>query len=217
METKPERVFDAYEVTAVVVPGASLLLGMWLLAPHLLPEIFNPKDASLGEFGIFAVASFCVGHILQAPANVITDLGWRIFGRPTEKMRRPACGLSDAAVARIPGQVESVLRMTVPAEDDNDWAWRPVTAQMAVAVANASRDGRLQKYNGNFGLFRGLTMSLALLVGLAGFEHLWIALGVLLLLAWATRFRMKRFSGYYARELWMQFLTLGASTTGSIT
>ena len=65
--------------------NCQILIGLWLLAPHLLPEMFNPKDASLGEFGIFAVASFCVGHIVQAPANVITDLGWRIFGRPTEK------------------------------------------------------------------------------------------------------------------------------------
>ena len=212
METKPERVFDAYEVTAVVVPGATLLLGLWLLAPHLLPAMFNPKDASLGEFGIFAVASFCVGHIVQAPANVITDLGWHIFGRPTEKMRKAGCGLPDAAITIIPERVTAALRMGVPA-DDTDAAWKPVTAQMAVAVANASRDGRLQKYNGNFGLFRGLTMSLALLAGLAGFEHLWVALGILLLLAWATRFRMKRFSAYYARELWMQFLALGDPAT----
>lgn len=214
METKLERVFDAYEVTAIVVPGASLLLGLWLLAPQLLPEMFNPKDASLGEFGIFAVASFCVGHIVQAPANVITDLGWRFFGRPTEQMRKTGCGLPDAAVARIPDQVTTALRMRVPA-DDTDVAWKPITAQMAVAVANASRDGRLQKYNGNFGLFRGLTTSLVLLAALAGYEHVWVALGMLLLLAWATRFRMKRFSGYYARELWMQFLALGDSSGGA--
>ncbi len=107
-----------------------------------------------------------------------------------------------------------MLRMSTPAES-TDSAWKPVTAQMAVAVANASRDGRLQKFNGNFGLFRGLTMSLALLAALAGYEHHWIALGVLLLLAWATRFRMKRFSSYYARELWMQFLTLGDSSGGT--
>ena len=211
MEAKPERVFDAYEFTAIVVPGASLLLGLWILDRSLLPQVLDPKDASLGEFGIFALAAFCVGHIVQAPANVITDFGWRFFGRPTERMRKPGCGLSDAAVARIPAQVDSTLGMSVPDKDD-DAAWKPVTAQMAVAIANASRDGRLQKFNGNFGLFRGLTMSLALLAALAAFEHLWIALSILLLLGWATRFRMKRFSGYYARELWIQFLTLGDSS-----
>jgi hypothetical protein len=210
VELKSEHAFDTYDVTAVVVPGASLLLGLWLLGPHLLPAILNPTAASLGGFGIFAVAAFCVGHVVQAPANAITDLGWHFFGRPTEKMRKAGCGLPGAAVAMIPDQLHAVLRLAAPTEDTNA-SWQPITAQMAVAVANASRDRRLQKFNGNFGLFRGLTMSLALLAMLAAYERLWVDLVMLLLLTWATRFRMKRFSGYYARELWMQFLALDAS------
>jgi hypothetical protein len=209
VEAKPERVFDAYEVTGVVVPGASLLLGLWIINPHLLPELLNPKGVSLGSFGIFAVAAFCVGHIIQAPANAVTDLGWRIFGRVTERMRSKGCGLPDSAVERIPAQMESLLHQSPTIEDKNE-AWKPVTAQMAVAVANAGRDARLQKFNGNYGLFRGLTASFAILLCYAAYERLWVSVGLLFVLGWATRFRMKRFSGYYARELWMQFLALDA-------
>ena len=206
-EPKAERVFDAYEITAIIVPGASLLLGLWLLDRGVLPAALEPKDVSLGAFGLFVLAAFCVGHIVQAPANAIVDLSWRIFGRPTEKMRRKGCGLADEQVDRIPGQVSAVLKIGVSL-DEPDSQWRPVTAQMAVAVANAGRDARLQKFNGNYGLFRGLAMSLVLICIAATLQRQWPAAALALAAAWAVRFRMKRFSGHYARELWLQFLAM---------
>jgi hypothetical protein len=139
----------------------------------------------------------------------VTDIGWRLFGRVTEKMRAKGCGLPNDAVARIPAQLNSVLNTSVSGNED-DAAWRPLIAQMAIAVANAGRGERLQKFNGNFGLFRGLCAALVTLCAYAAFEHLWLATAILIVLVWATRFRMKRFSKYYARELWMQFLALDA-------
>lgn len=208
-EPKAERVFDPYEITAIIVPGASLLLGLWLLDRAIVPAALEPKDVSIGAFGLFVLAAFCVGHIVQAPANVVVDLSWRIFGRPTEKMRRKGCGLADEQVDRIPAQVSAVLKIGVTV-DAPDSQWRPVTAQMAVAVANAGRDARLQKYNGNYGLFRGLAMSLALICIAATLHRQWPTAALALAAAWALRFRMKRFSGYYARELWLQFLEIAS-------
>jgi len=198
--------FNRYEIIAVVIPGASLLLVLWLLRPAWFggAEI---SSVSLGGFGIFALAAFCAGHIIQAPANIILDSIYCRFGRPTEQMNIRSRGLADAQVERIPQQVESILRLHPPSHP-NDQAWKAIIEQIGAAIRNADRGERLDQFNGNFGLFRGLSMALLLLTVVAFFQTslafaLVCGLGFL-----ATSYRMVRFSRYYARELWVQFLEL---------
>lgn len=200
-----QSVFDRYETIGVIVPGASLVLGIWFLFPTAFHGL-RLKDVTLGTFGVFAVAAFCVGHIVQAPANALMDLLWHWLGRPTERMRKKGCGLSDGQVELIPERVSTVLGIRVP-DDATEDQWRAVTAQIATAITTWGNSARLDKFNANYGLFRGVTASLVLLAvtGIAVKE--WWAALVFGLAGVATGYRMKRFSAYYARELWMQFLS----------
>lgn len=205
-EVKEQRFFDRYDTIAIVVPGASLLLGLW----HFFPNLFGGveiKEFSLGGFGVLAVAAFCVGHILQAPANVVADFGWNRFGRPTEKLALAGGGFTADQVEKIRNKISSCLDVGPPPSGDRR-AWRSIVGQVAVLVSNDGKTDRLEKFNGNYGLFRGLTAALTILAVVAITQRAWVEVGVLTPLAWATRFRMKRFGIYYARELWLQFLTL---------
>jgi hypothetical protein len=204
--------FDSYEAAGVVVPGASLLLGLWWLFPTSVHGL-DWKDVSIGGLGIFAVAAFCVGHVLQAPANVAMDIIWSARGRPTERMRKQGGGLADAQVALIPGKVAELLHLSSVPDDDRQW--HAVVSQLAAVIANAGRAARLDKFNGNFGLFRGLTGSLSVLTVVGLTQHQWWFSVTVALTALATAFRMQRFSRYYARELWVQTLSLPQSDTGT--
>lgn len=204
-ESKADKVFDRYETAGVVVPGASLLIGLWAFFPQGVTGVAI-KDISLGSLGIFAIAAFCVGHVIQAPANVITDITGRWMKRPSEAMRHRGGGLSDAQVGAIPDRVRVILGVEPPPETDVA-QWRGIIAQIATYLANTRKTARLDKFNGNYGLFRGLTVSLAILVGIVLWRHDYAVAGILTLATWATRYRMKRFSRYYGRELWLQFLT----------
>ena len=203
-DEKTTKLFDAYETAALVVPGASVLLGIALVSPEMIPKA-AATEVSLGALGLFAIASFCAGHIIQAPANAIEELGWRRWGRPTERMRNQGCGLADAQIARIPARLSEALSMDIePGADAKQW--RAVTAQIATYLSASGRSARLDKFNSNYGLFRGLTVALAIVTIVAVLKHEWINAGGAMVFCWASRYRMKRFSGHYARELWLSFL-----------
>jgi hypothetical protein len=201
-----QSTFTRYEMVGVIIPGASLLLGLWWLFPGSVHGL-EWKDISLGGLGIFVVASFCAGHVLQAPANIVMDAVWRFTGRPTERMRSRGVGLADSQVAKIPPQVESVLGLTVK-EDADESQWRGVVAQIAGTVASQGRDARMESFNGNYGLFRGLTSALIVLCVAALIEHRCTFGAAAAVGAICTAFRMQRFSRYYAREMWVQFLMI---------
>jgi hypothetical protein len=205
-EQSGKALFDTYEMAGVAIPGASLLLGLWWLFPTSIHGV-NWKDVSLGGFGIFAVAAFCAGHVIQAPANIVMDLLWSWRGRPTERMRKLGGGLSDPQVTLIPKHVEKLLNLGAAIEN-RDEQWRGVVGQLAALVANAGRSARLDKFNSTFGLFRGLTVSFVLLTTVGFEQHRWLFSAITGVIAGATAFRMHRFSRYYARELWVQVLAL---------
>ena len=74
--------FSRFDFVGVVIPGATLLLGLWIIDPNALGGL-ELKDVTLGTLGVFAIASFCLGHMLQALAAPIEWLQWRIFGMPS--------------------------------------------------------------------------------------------------------------------------------------
>ncbi|MBL8809844.1 MAG: hypothetical protein JNM43_06665, partial [Planctomycetaceae bacterium] len=89
-------------------------------------------------------------------------------------------------------------------------AWYGITRQIYAAVSAAGRAGRVDTFNGNYGLNRGLAASLltiAILVLFTGRSNWPYSVG-LLLGAIAALYRMHRFARHYARELFVQFLQL---------
>ena len=72
---KPSAWFTRYEFVAVAIPGAVFLFGLFAFAAKLTTlgvRLDSAKIAfekvDIGGFGLFAVAAFCAGQIIQAVA-----------------------------------------------------------------------------------------------------------------------------------------------------
>jgi hypothetical protein len=89
--------------------------------------------------------------------------------------------------------------------------WYSITRQVYAEVAARSSNSRVDIFNGNYGLTRGIAS--ALLIGLVlllivhGFTYWQIILALLVGIGVAL-YRMHRFGILYARELFVQFLQL---------
>jgi hypothetical protein len=106
--------------------------------------------------------------------------------------------------------------------------WKAITRQVYAAVARSGGTARIDVFNGNYGMFRGIVAAV-IVTGLAGavsgrIEDYRIYGGLVVMLALAL-LRMHRFAVIYARELFVAFLLLdpsdaagkagdGASTAG---
>jgi hypothetical protein len=94
-------------------------------------------------------------------------------------------------------------------------SWWPVSRQLYADVLKHGKPQRIDIFNGNYGLNRGLCASTAALCIVALFESdWWVAMG-LLAASSMYLFRAYRFGIHYARELYLQFLTLPATATSA--
>lgn len=205
---KEQGVFDSYETTGIVVPGAALLFGLWLIFPNSLPSGIELKDISLGAFGIFAVAAFCVGHLLQSPANLIESALWSLCGRPTERMVGNPRALAASQRALLRERVRQLLGLDAPEVEAGAAEWHPIVRAIAAAITAAGRSARMDKFNATYGLHRGLATSLlivAVVALVAG--KLSFAIAFAIACAFAAM-RAIRFAKHYATELWTQFFLL---------
>ncbi len=80
------RQFEYYEFIAILIPGVIFLYGLSLIFDKVKPILCY--DISLGEFGLFFILSFAVGHLLQALGNALEYVYWRIqAGMPSDWVR----------------------------------------------------------------------------------------------------------------------------------
>jgi hypothetical protein len=127
--------------------------------------------------------------------------------------------LNEAQVNKLPDKVRSLLDIGInkPITDLSVKEWFPITRQIYAAVAGAERAHRVDTFNGNYGMFRGIASALLIAAILNIVTH-WpagwptsLVLGVAALLA---LIRMHRFGKHYARELFVQFLQLDSREPG---
>ena len=96
--------------------------------------------------------------------------------------------------------------------------WYSITRQVYAAVSAAGRATRVDIFNGNYGLCRGIAAGfLALLVWSVIVNwRLWqVEVGLVILISLAI-YRMHRFGVRYARELFVRYLQLPDTTTTGV-
>jgi hypothetical protein len=206
------RQFDFYEFTGIFAPGATALAGMLLLAPDFIaPETI--KDFSVGGLGLFIVLAYVLGHLTQAVGNGIEWAWWRLCrGMPTDWLRtKPDCLLAPSQFAALEKAIKVHLRLDdIRIVESTREQWYAVTRHVYAAVAGAGRAARVDVFNGNYGLNRGIGAGLLVVLVIALINRpvdLSIVGGVAVALILAI-FRMHRFARHYARELFVQFLQL---------
>lgn len=205
--------FDFYEFTGILAPGSLFLAGV----VYLWPDTFRFdtfKDVSVGGLGIFVLLAYASGHLVQAVGNVIEWVWWKAFGgMPSDWVRTsPESLLAPVQAEKLRALIRERLHLEVPEQLSvlSQTAWFSITRQIYAAVNTGGRVQRVDTFNGNYGLHRGLMAAAVILAILALFkEPMVIQLFVgLLLVAMIAAARMHRFAKHYARELFVQFLQL---------
>lgn len=204
--------FDYYEFTAILVPGAAFLMSLGFIFPDELGEKYL-EGASLGDLGIFVIASYVAGHILQAFGNIYERIVWKIAGgQPTEWILNNENGLlSSQQTKTLKDKIQSDLKIQF---DDQTRVVMPLTRQVYIYLKRQQRTARVDIFNANYGLNRALAAAVwaATLLTLPLISEEWPLTIVLGAVAGLLTYRMYDFGICYARELYLEFL-VGAENT----
>lgn len=199
-----------YEQIGIVIPGSILVFGLVLYYPEL--QILTKKEGmSVGELGLFVLIAYAGGHLIAAIANALEGLFWNILGgMPSDWVTRdPPTLLSLQQIENLRTKVATRLNVTIDKMEGLDRkTWWPISREIYADVAKNGKPDRIDTFNGNYGLNRGLA-SACLVLAVVALAHAQWMIGAGLLLAAATySYRAYRFGVYYARELYLQFLVL---------
>jgi hypothetical protein len=199
-----------YEQVGIVIPGSVLVFGLVLYYPEL--GILTAKDGmSVGELGLFVLIAYAAGHLIAAIANALEGLFWGILGgMPSDWVTRdPPALLSPQQIENLRTKIATRLQITIDKITDLDRkAWWPISRQIYAYVAKNGKSDRIDTFNGNYGLNRGLASACLVLVVVAlAHAHWMIAVGLLVATV-IYSYRAYRFGVHYARELFLQFLIL---------
>lgn len=213
---KADKNFDFYEFAGIVMPGAILIFGL-AQAETLIAQTVPLKDMSLGSLGVFLILSYAAGHLVQTLGGFLETAWWYWYGMPSDWIRSNKLKLiHDSQRTAIISQLQTKLGLSVHGELSamSRKEWYGITRQIYAAVSAQSRASRVDIFNGNYGLNRGLCVSLVFVAIVAFFKvpTNWSAIGLLGFGAVLAALRMHRFGKHYARELLVQFLQLPMPT-----
>ena len=204
-----------YEQVGIVIPGAVFVAVLLAIIPETA-FLISPKDVSLGGFGIFLLMAYAGGHAIAAAGNAGEAVWWSIRGgMPSDwVVYDDARILSNAQKQALIAKVHSVFGMQLPGGvvGLSRASWSPVFRQI-YRVALAQNPGRIEAFNGNYGLNRGLAAALFVLAAVAQLIRPgeWHVSAALLAGALVYGFRMNRFGVNFAREVYLSFLNAKAS------
>lgn len=206
--------FDFYEFAGVLTPGAVVLYAVSLIIPEVAP-FFAAKEFTVGDLGLFVILAYVAGHLIQAVGNLLEKVFWKPFGgMPTNWLLRTDQELLHAAqVKKLTEQLHGLLGVGLekPLPDLSVREWFPITRQIYAAVAAAGRAQRIDTFNGNYGMFRGIASAFVFAAVLNLFVHWprgWPTSLALTASSALAVVRMHRFGVHYGRELFVQFLQL---------
>jgi hypothetical protein len=212
--------FDFYEFTSILVPGAATIYIVSMLFPDIA-SFTNLEAVSVGGFGVIIILAYATGHLVAALGNVFESAYWWAFGgRPTDWVRDPRkTFLAEDQSAVLARRVAELFGLSKPKalSDWTDGSWFGLLVQIRAEVDAGNKSGRVNTFNGNYGMFRGLAAGLLACIALAPFSKTITVSGyvILIICAVLALLRMHRFGKHYACELFAQFI--GRSVTTSST
>jgi hypothetical protein len=207
-----------YEQVGIVIPGSVFLLGLILLLPDLR-SIFAKDDISVGGLGLFVLVAYAAGHLIAAVGNVIEAVLWKCFGgMPSDWVTRASSSLvSGEQLELISERLRTRTGLIVPSiKECSPRRWRPIFGQLYRDVL-ANNPGRIETFNGNYGLNRGLSAAAAALAvaTIIVTPERWAIATAWLVVSAIFLYRAYRFGVHFAREVYYCFLALSPSSTVS--
>lgn len=205
--------FDFYEFAGIVVPGAVLTLGLLWLFPEGR-ALFSKEGVTFGELGLFVITAYAAGQLVQGVGNWIELIWWKAWGGYPSKRVLAGHYISADQHKRVIEALRKDGKVTTNVTTGSLSECLAVVREVYSIVAAAGKAGRIDTFNGNYGLLRGLAASLLVLfIAAIVFAKGLYVIGALVLLFWLALQRMHRFGKHYALELFIQFLLVSAKPT----
>lgn len=209
------RKFDFYEFAGILTPGTLLLAGLMYFWPGIVAP--NELDKlSIGGLGMFTLLAYVAGHLVQAVGNWIEKVWWQLAGgMPSDWIRSGKVALlAPAQIQEMKVDLQERLRLTLPDKlsELSSGDWIGITRQVYAAVAAAKQSSRVDTFNGNYGLHRGLLAAavVLLLASIPATAATMNSTVTLCIIGAVAATRMHLFGKHYGRELFVQFLQLPA-------
>lgn len=205
-----KKEFSFYEFAGVLVPGSTLILAMAINKEALL-ETFLSKDFGAGQLGLFVVASYIFGHLVQGIGNLLEKALWSFRGMPSTWIRREKVPFLTEGQLKCVRDILPTLLGHDPGDltNLNDSNLRNITSQLYSTLEREGRVARIDIFNANYGLFRGIAAALLVVLGFTILENGICSQSTLIIcgLFILALLRMRRFGIYYASEIYKQILT----------
>lgn len=199
-----KKEFSFYEFVGLLIPGSLLLFGVNFL---VLGQLDKPLFAveKIGDTVVFLILAYTTGHFIQALGNIIEKVIWWFFGgMPTQwlltKNNFKKKLFSEPLNQKISDKVTQKFGI----------GFKEVGGMAYNTVFIAGKSARIDIFNGNYSLFRGLFVaSLSIAVGCIIQYHFnwWQNILVFTPSVLMLR-RMIRFAIYYAKETYKTFYNL---------
>ena len=148
-----KKEFSFYEFTGTVIPGATLILGL-AFAHHPLRDFLVGDKFGAGHLGLFLVASYIAGQLVQGIGNLLEKVLWAFRGMPSTWIRRAKPPyLSDTQTKRLREVLTTLLGHEVgPLQNLDARACHGITGQLYAKLEKEGRAQRIDIFNGNYGL-----------------------------------------------------------------
>jgi len=207
--------FSLYDILGVLAPGAVLTIGIITVFPEAAAVLAN-KNFTVGDFGIVLLASYVLGNLVAGLGNFLESAYWRMRGGiPTDSAIRGDCELihareQQALQARL--QASRLIGANERLVDLAHRDWKGLTRRIYIEMENRKATRRIDVFNAQYGMNRGIAAGFIALVALVIFHTGLAAWRIELILAACTAlacYRMERFSRYYAGELLRGYITVG--------
>jgi len=203
--------FDFYQIAGVITPGVLLIFGGAILFfPDQGENLKIISNLSVGSLGISFVLAYAVGQLLQVIGNIIENVWWYFLkGMPTDWLRTNSRKLLSEIqrqqVEALVGLMLSNAQFSFNSVDKRQWY--AITRQIYSVVKKISDPLRIDIFNGNYGMCRGISAALLILFCMQVMIDLEvIKIIFVLMLFFLAIYRMHRFGVNYARELFVQYL-----------
>jgi hypothetical protein len=201
------RTFDFYEYAGFIIPGAALTLGLLLFFPEGR-ALFTKDGVTFGELGLFVVVAYAAGQLVQSIGNFVEWLWWKPWGGLPSKRVLAGHYLTAEQRKRLIAalMIDPINRDLATA---NKAEYGGIVREVYAIVSGAGKAARVDTFNGNYGLLRGLAAAFLALIAVAVVlgEGLHVIAVLVILLLLAVQ-RMHRFAVHYATELYTQYLLL---------
>lgn len=207
--------FSFYEFVAVFLPGAVLLGG----AAGLYEETrlwITSKDFGASQLGLFIIASYVLGHLLQCLGNLLEFLFWIGRGKPSHWITRENIPyLTSNQTESLPALYEDLTKSPITNRLSlSKKETRNLTGSLFTYIRQQGQTDRIDTFNGNYGLFRGIASGLSILIAMSFIigSQIYVSLFLIICLVCAL-IRMNRFGIHYASELYRQAFSIKNSNT----